>query len=130
MTMDNKYLILKLIGESQNKSLSRDALLKRGYGNFDAGIFDKAISELESGNWVAYNHTIKEYYLINQQRQDKMGYNEDVKQVLVLELQEERNRMIDYVKLKVNKEDWHGVADAAMDLREIDAKLSIISKKE
>lgn len=28
--------------------------------------------------------------------------------------------------LKVEAEDWHGVADAAMDLREIDAQLSVL----
>ena len=29
--------------------------------------------------------------------------------------------MIDYLKLKVEMCDWHGVADAAMDIREIEA---------
>lgn len=28
---------------------------------------------------------------------------------------------------KVEAEDWHGVADAAMDLREIDAKLDVLA---
>ena len=35
--------------------------------------------------------------------------------------------MIDYLNMKVSLEDWHGVADAAMDLREIDAKLYILN---
>lgn len=30
---------------------------------------------------------------------------------------------------KAEAEDWHGVADAAMDLREIDAKLSVLESK-
>ena len=30
--------------------------------------------------------------------------------------------MIEYLKLKVLQEDWHGVADASMDLCEIEAK--------
>lgn len=36
-----------------------------------------------------------------------------------------RCMMIDYLKLKTSEEDWHGVADAAMDIREIDAELKI-----
>jgi hypothetical protein len=36
-----------------------------------------------------------------------------------------RERMINYLKLKVEEEDWHGVADAAMDLREIEAKIKM-----
>lgn len=35
---------------------------------------------------------------------------------------EQRQTMIAYLKLKVETEDWHGVADAAMDLRELEAK--------
>lgn len=41
------------------------------------------------------------------------------------ELQVQRSQMIDYLKLKVAMQDWHGVADAAMDLREIDAKIEV-----
>ena len=33
----------------------------------------------------------------------------------------DRELLIEYLKLKVHEEDWHGVADAAMDLRELDA---------
>jgi len=29
--------------------------------------------------------------------------------------------MVDYLKMKVEERDWHGVADAAMDLREVEA---------
>lgn len=39
------------------------------------------------------------------------------------QLKERRDKLILYLKMKVEEEDWHGVADAAMDLREIDAKL-------
>lgn len=35
-------------------------------------------------------------------------------------LTERRAAMILYLKLKVEEGDWHGVADAAMDLREIE----------
>lgn len=30
--------------------------------------------------------------------------------------------LIDYLRMKVTLEDWHGVSDAANDLRELDAK--------
>ena len=35
---------------------------------------------------------------------------------------EKRYRLIEYLKMKVESEDWHGVADAANDLRELDAE--------
>lgn len=38
-------------------------------------------------------------------------------------LRERRGAMNAYLKLKVDEQDWHGVADAAMDLREIDAEM-------
>jgi len=44
------------------------------------------------------------------------------------ELVEIRNQLIHYLQMKVSQEDWHGVADAAMDLREVDAKLEILRK--
>jgi hypothetical protein len=34
---------------------------------------------------------------------------------------------ISYLLVKAENEDWHGVADAAMDLREIDAKLEALN---
>jgi hypothetical protein len=46
------------------------------------------------------------------------------------ELANRRERMINYLKLKVEEEDWHGCADACMDLREIEAKISMITDKE
>jgi len=30
--------------------------------------------------------------------------------------------MVAYLKLKVKQRDWHGVADAAMDIREMEAR--------
>lgn len=35
--------------------------------------------------------------------------------------------MLQYLLLKVRQEDWHGVADAAMDIREMEAKCSTSS---
>ena len=40
-----------------------------------------------------------------------------------------REQLISYLKMKVEEEDWHGVQDAGSDLREIDAKLSMIVDK-
>ena len=39
-------------------------------------------------------------------------------------LHKHKSQMNDYLRLKVEQEDWHGVADAAMDIREIVAKLT------
>lgn len=45
---------------------------------------------------------------------------------VLMDLHDERRRMINYLDLKMKQQDWHGVADAAMDLREIDAKISVL----
>lgn len=36
--------------------------------------------------------------------------------------------MVQYLLLKVEERDWHGVADAAMDLREMEAKLELLEE--
>jgi len=41
----------------------------------------------------------------------------------------EKRLLIEYLKMKVDNGDWHGVADAAMDIREIDAKISMLKPK-
>ena len=38
-------------------------------------------------------------------------------------LLEQRALLIAYCRMKLAVEDWHGVADAAMDLRELDAQI-------
>jgi len=43
-------------------------------------------------------------------------------------LSKRRRQYIKYPRLKVNEEDWHGVADAAMDLREIDIAIKLTRK--
>lgn len=55
----------------------------------------------------------------------------DIQQELVLEMQKllrQKQGMIDYLNLKLSQEDWHGVADAAMDIREIVSKETAIGK--
>lgn len=41
-------------------------------------------------------------------------------------LNAEREQLIAYLLAKVKAEDWHAVQDAASDIREIDAKLSVM----
>jgi len=41
-------------------------------------------------------------------------------------LHKHKSQMNDYLRLKVEQEDWHGVADAAMDIREIVAKITTL----
>lgn len=38
--------------------------------------------------------------------------------------------MIKYLRMKVDEEDWHGVADAAMDLREIEIEIKCYKTDE
>lgn len=40
-------------------------------------------------------------------------------------LKEQRAILIDYLNLKLAQEDWHGCADAAMDLRDLDVELNL-----
>ena len=42
-------------------------------------------------------------------------------------LREQSANLIAYLLMKVTAKDWHAVADAAMDLREIDAKIEVLS---
>jgi hypothetical protein len=41
------------------------------------------------------------------------------------ELLAEKHILVEYLKSKLSVGDWHGVQDAASDIREIDAKLSV-----
>lgn len=36
--------------------------------------------------------------------------------------QEKKDIMVNYLKLKLEEEDWHGVQDAGSDLRDIESK--------
>lgn len=47
----------------------------------------------------------------------------DANQKRIEQLEARRTKMLVYLQLKVDEGDYHGVADAAMDLREIDAAL-------
>lgn len=41
-------------------------------------------------------------------------------------LQAERSTLIVYMRQRMDREDWHGVMDASADIREIEAKLSVL----
>jgi hypothetical protein len=56
--------------------------------------------------------------------------SEELKDKLEVELillAKQKEGMVDYLRLKLAQEDWHGVADAAMDIREIVSKSSAIN---
>ena len=40
----------------------------------------------------------------------------------------QRHALVAYLQSKVDAHDWHGVADAAMDLRELDAALRMLDR--
>jgi len=37
-----------------------------------------------------------------------------------MSIEEKKKIMLDYLRLKIEEEDWHSVADCAMDLRDIE----------
>lgn len=43
-----------------------------------------------------------------------------------MSLLEDREILVVYLKMKTRVEDWHAVADASMDIREIDSKLELL----
>jgi hypothetical protein len=44
-------------------------------------------------------------------------------------LHQQKQDMIHYLNLKLQIEDWHGVMDAAVDIREIEAQIKIIKEQ-
>lgn len=51
---------------------------------------------------------------------------EEAKLKKIAELCLEKEVLLTYLSSKVKVQDWHGTADAAMDLREIEAKLQVL----
>ena len=47
---------------------------------------------------------------------------------LVSELNRQKDLMIKYLYMRADLKDWHGVMDASADIREIEAKLSVLSQ--
>ena len=48
----------------------------------------------------------------------------------IVELVERRHVLITYLRVKLVEQDWHGIADAANDLRETDAALAVWRTKD
>lgn len=46
----------------------------------------------------------------------------------IVSAEDQKDILIDYLLVKVQQEDWHGVADAAMDIRELEAKFPGLKK--
>lgn len=46
------------------------------------------------------------------------------------DLARQRATMKDYLKLRLELDDWHGVMDAAADLREIEAQIRLLGRRE
>ena len=43
---------------------------------------------------------------------------------------EQRKIYVDYLLMKVQQADWHGVSDAANDLRELESKYPLLKNEE
>ena len=48
----------------------------------------------------------------------------------IQDLREQKATLTTYLLSKVRAEDWHAVADAAMDLREVEAKIDVLATAE
>jgi hypothetical protein len=44
----------------------------------------------------------------------------------IMNLRVDVEELINYIHLKIRQRDWHGVSDAANDIREIEAKISVL----
>lgn len=44
----------------------------------------------------------------------------------IKQLEAEIQELITYAQLKIKQRDWHGVADAMMDIRELEAKKEVL----
>jgi len=46
----------------------------------------------------------------------------------IIDLEEQIQSLVVYMQLKIKQRDWHGVADSAMDIRELEAKKEVLLK--
>lgn len=49
-------------------------------------------------------------------------------EIKIEKLDKKKEGLVKYLLLKVEDEDWHGVADAAMDIREVEAQLWLLKE--
>lgn len=47
-----------------------------------------------------------------------------------LELESQVQDLVKYSQLKIKQRDWHAVADAMMDIRELEAKIELLNQLE
>ena len=76
--------------------------------------------EARESDW--HKATLQRYHI----ESDTTMTHEALVGVVIAELRAEKTTLIGYLERKVKCQDWHGVADAAMDLREVEAKLSVL----
>jgi hypothetical protein len=46
------------------------------------------------------------------------------------QLEQQIGVLVDYIRLKIEQADWHGIADAANDIRVIEAQIKVIETIE
>jgi len=46
------------------------------------------------------------------------------------DLERQVKQLVDYVCLKIEQTDWHGVSDAANDIRELEAQIKLLKELE
>ncbi len=85
----------------------------------------EARSVLNSGqlkNIDEYHRELFEFLLITAERQER-ELEKPPGNARAGELKIQRDTMVNYLQIKMNEQDWHGVMDAAADLRDIDSEL-------
>lgn len=57
----------------------------------------------------------------------RCGKKGKMQEVKIADLKLKKLGMVAYLKLKLDSEDWHGVQDAASDIRELEAMIRVLS---
>jgi len=57
-----------------------------------------------------------------------MKNDNDIYENIYLKYEVQRRVFLEYLQVMIAREDWHGVADLAMDMRELEAKKPIRQK--
>lgn len=46
----------------------------------------------------------------------------------IIQLKQQIDSLVVYMRVKIDQADWHAVADAAMDIRELEAKIKVFQE--
>ena len=46
----------------------------------------------------------------------------------IIQLKQQVESLVVYMRVKIDQADWHAVADAAMDIRELEAKIKVFQE--